>query len=153
YPRALALWASCGAYAGTLILVALALFHAAERAFDTPPARTIGGVVLALPFLFALIHPLTLLDSANLALVRGAPTIASALRQGHASIDRRLLVLRGAFLFASGAIALFGVALRAQLGWSVAAGLGTFCLGQLGALLALALRNLWLAILSNRHET
>jgi hypothetical protein len=113
----------------------------------------IGGVVVALPFLFALIHPLTLLDSANLALVRGAPTVAIALREGRVSIGRRLLLLRGAFLVASAVIALFGVALRAQLGWSVAGGLGTFCLGQLGALLALALRNLWLAILSNRHET
>ncbi|HEX4354643.1 MAG TPA: hypothetical protein VHZ95_17055, partial [Polyangiales bacterium] len=64
YLRALALWASCAAYAGALILVALALFHVASRAFDTPPARMIGGVVVALPFLFALIHPLTLLDSA-----------------------------------------------------------------------------------------
>jgi hypothetical protein len=156
YWRAVGVWTACIAYAGCLLLLAAGLGLGVYRLLDrTENARTqtYGAVIVAAPFLLALLHPLTLLDAASACIAGGARSVGGALRSARELTTLRLMLLRALFALGSLSLLLLGLyAPRALFGMSSEGDLATLLSGQLCALAALMLRGLWLALLIERSH-
>jgi hypothetical protein len=147
YPRALALWLGCAGYAAGLLLLAAAAVHLAGYAVaHSHDARldTLVALAVATPFSLALLHPLTLLDTSQRALLAGRPSLRFAVRAGLRDATLRRVAWRA--LYGAAAIAIYAAAgglPRAALGFGGA--LGVLLLSQLLAVPATLLRLRWLA--------